>query len=222
MHKNYSKKPSLDSTSPLSERLRPSSFDDLTLDEKIKSKLQKMYEQNNVMSMLFYGKAGTGKTSAADIFAYSEFYESICLDISENNSIEFTRNVIIGAATSAPLTLRKRLIILDEADALPVPCQNALKITLEQTHDNCKFIFITNNPDKIIEPIKSRLLSVCFDPIPKDFNVLVSSHIKTAIEKMKSIRPNLSEDDISKIESIVKAKYPDYRTIANEIEFEFF
>jgi hypothetical protein len=39
---------------------------------------------------------------------------------------------------------------------------------------------------------------------------------------MKSIRPNLSEDDISKIESIVKAKYPDYRTIANEIEFEFF
>jgi hypothetical protein len=63
---------------------------------------------------------------------------------------------------------------------------------------------------------------VCFDPIPKDFNVLVSSHIKTAIEKMKSIRPNLSEDDISKIESIVKAKYPDYRTIANEIEFEFF
>lgn len=221
MNYDLTAKKELTTTSPLSERLRPTSFDELTLDEKIKSRLQKMHEQNNVMNMLFYGEAGTGKTTAAKILAKNKIYDDDYFDISNDNSIDFVRKNIIERAFSNSLYGEKRLLILDEADALSVPTQNALKVTIEQSEDLCRFIFITNNPDKIIEPIKSRLLSVRFDPMPND-NEIILAHTKTVIEKMKCIRPSLNDDDICKIESIVKAAYPDFRTIANEIEFEFF
>jgi DNA polymerase III delta prime subunit len=215
-------KKELTSNSPLSEHLRPKSFDELTLDEKMKSRLQKMHLQNNVMNMLFFGKGGTGKTTAALILAQNDLYDASYFDISNNSSIEFVRESIIEAAFSPSLYGNKRLLILDEADALSVPNQNALKVTIEQTSEYCRFIFITNNPDKIIEPIKSRLKLVCFDQIPKDFDSLVSSHIERVVEKMKAIHSNLSECEINEITSIVKRNYPDYRKIANEIDFEFY
>jgi hypothetical protein len=39
---------------------------------------------------------------------------------------------------------------------------------------------------------------------------------------MKAIHSNLSEGEINEISSIVKRNYPDYRKIANEIDFEFY
>ena len=40
-------------SSPLSEHLRPQDLNDLTLDEKIKSRFNKMIKEGNVMNMLF-------------------------------------------------------------------------------------------------------------------------------------------------------------------------
>ncbi len=45
----------------LSEALRPSSFEDLILPSHIKNPIQKMYDDGDVMNMLFYGKPGSGK-----------------------------------------------------------------------------------------------------------------------------------------------------------------
>ena len=52
----------------LSEILRPQTLSDLTLPRPIIDRLQKMIETNSIMNMLFYGKVGTGKTSAARLF----------------------------------------------------------------------------------------------------------------------------------------------------------
>ena len=52
----------------LSEILRPQTVSDLTLPTPIIDRLQKMIETNSIMNMLFYGKVGTGKTSAARLF----------------------------------------------------------------------------------------------------------------------------------------------------------
>ena len=49
----------------ISETLRPKKFDELVLDKQVIEKLQKMYTSRNVMNMIFYGKPGSGKTSAA-------------------------------------------------------------------------------------------------------------------------------------------------------------
>lgn len=64
----------------LSEELRPKSFDELVLDKSIKDKIQKMYETQNVMNMLFYGKPGSGKTSCSKIFTDSDKFDCITIN----------------------------------------------------------------------------------------------------------------------------------------------
>jgi replication-associated recombination protein RarA len=53
----------------LSEILCPQTVSDLTLQGPIIDRLRKMVETKSVMNMVFYGKVGTGKTSAAHLFA---------------------------------------------------------------------------------------------------------------------------------------------------------
>lgn len=65
----------------LSEKLRPTNFDDLILDPKIKDRLKKMFETKKVMNMIFYGQPGCGKTSAARIFTESlDFFQLLLMD----------------------------------------------------------------------------------------------------------------------------------------------
>ena len=46
----------------LSEVLRPTTFEEITIPDDIKKRLIRMSESGNVMNMLFYGKPGSGKT----------------------------------------------------------------------------------------------------------------------------------------------------------------
>ncbi len=212
----------LTTNSPLSEHLRPQDLNDLTLDEKIKSRFNKMIEEGNIKNMLFYGKAGTGKTSTARILAGIAGYDFSSYDMSLNRSIEFLREIVIGSAVTKSLYADKRLLILDEADAMSEANQNSLKVTIEMVADSCKFILITNNPEKIIDPIKSRLINIRFDQTPGDYDSLVSKHTKTVIDKISKLQPDISQEQIYEISKIVKRNFPDYRRIANEIDFELF
>lgn len=224
MYHDLTRPTELTETSPLSEKLRPTALDDLTLNEKLKSRFNKMIEKGNVLNMLFYGRAGSGKTTVAKIIgsSNSHVYDSSYYDMSLSNSIEYLRENIIGSAINQSLYAKNRVIILDEADALNVASQNSLKITIEAVAEKCRFILITNNHEKIIEPIKSRLKLICFDPIPREKAELISDYTKKVIEKLKQIHPNLSQDEISEIKESINLNYPDYRAIANDIEFTIY
>lgn len=212
----------LTKNSPLSEHLRPQDLNDLTLDEKIKSRFNKMIQERNVKNMLFYGKAGTGKTSTAKILAGISGYDFSYYDMSLNRNMDFIRDIVVGSAVTKSLYADKRLLILDEADAMNEANQNTLKVTIEMVADKCNFIFITNNPEKIIEPIKSRLNNIRFDQNPGDYDSLVSVHTKTVIYKISKLHPDVSPEQIDEISKIVKRNFPDYRKIANAIDFEVF
>ena len=62
----------------LPEIMRPQTLGDLTLQTPTIERLQKMVETKSVMNMLFYGKIGTGKTSAARLFADSADLYALC------------------------------------------------------------------------------------------------------------------------------------------------
>ena len=53
----------------VSELLRPQQLGDLTLPRRDIDRLQRMIDTDDVMSMLFYGEPGLGKTSAARLIA---------------------------------------------------------------------------------------------------------------------------------------------------------
>ena len=54
-----------DNTKLLSELLRPQQLGDLTLPQRDIERLKQMVHSGTIMNMIFYGRPGLGKTSAA-------------------------------------------------------------------------------------------------------------------------------------------------------------
>lgn len=202
----------------VSEQLRPSSFDDLVLSEKLRDRLKRMYETRNVMNMLFYGKPGSGKTTAAKIFTESEEFTALTINGSLETSIEEVRRKIQNFATSCSLFSTPKICFIDEADYLSKNAQAALRGLIEQTSANCRFIFTANDLNKVHPALCSRLLPISFDLTASHIEAALDSYTSRVIRKMSERVVNLDED---RVRQIIAMNYPDYRTIANSLEFEF-
>ena len=147
----------------LSEQLRPIRFDDLTLPNLLKMRLQKMYDTRNVMNMLFYGKPGTGKTTAAKIFTTSELFDAIEINGSLQTSVDEIRSTVQNFAHSCSLLDSSKICFIDEAEYLSKNAQAGLRSLIESSSYNCRYIFTANDLSKIHSALCSRLIPICFD-----------------------------------------------------------
>jgi replication-associated recombination protein RarA len=203
--------------SSFSEFIRPRTLDELTLPIETIKRLQAMIDSQNVMNMIFYGSPGTGKTTCANIIVNSAEFDFIFINASLKNSMNVVKDVIEPYTTSMSLYQSKKIVLLDEAEFLTESAQASLRGVIEQSTANCRFILTANKLSKIHPAIQSRCLPICFDlPLPKMPEAIakVSSTVKNRIAEINEVI-----DDM-KLDEIVRLSYPDYRTIANKIEFE--
>lgn len=201
----------------ISEYLRPNNFDDIALPSQLRDKLQKMFDSKEVMNMLLYGKPGTGKTTVAKIFVNSDMYETIELNGSVQTSIDDIRKTVQNFATSCSMFDAHKICFIDEADYLSKNAQAGLRNVIESTSKNCRFIFTANDISKIHPALCSRLLMINFDLTSSQTTEAMNLYIKKTIEKLKIQNENLDE---SRVKRLIEIYYPDYRAIANHIEFE--
>jgi len=201
----------------ISETLRPTNFDELVLDAFIKTKLKKMYDSRNVMNMIFYGKPGSGKTSAAKIFSDSEEFDSLTINGSLDTSIDIVRTKILNFATSMSMYQQHKICFIDEADYLSKSSQASLRGVIEDTSKICRYIFTANDISKMHPALCSRLMPICFDMTSSQIAVELEKYKIRIISLLKKQSPDTDEKRISRL---IDMNYPDYRTIANKIEFE--
>jgi len=198
----------------LTEKYRPKKLSECVLPYRIKSKLEK-WKNKMPMHLIFYGNAGTGKTSTAIALAkqLAENDYSI-INASKDNSDSYINNYITRLMSGVSLYGGKRIIILDESDRLTENAQTSLRKPLEDYGHLCSIIF-TNNYDNIIEPIKSR----CFE---FDFNIKQDEKDEFYKCLKRRLRTIIKKEDINistkELNEIIKSSCPDIRKMVNQLE----
>jgi DNA polymerase-3 subunit delta' len=84
----------------------------------------------------------------------------------------------IRSAGYRPFEARRRVIIIDDAEALTVDAQDALLKTLEEPPSSTTCILVSSTPDVLLPTVLSRCSTVRFAPLPVEdvARVLVRDH----------------------------------------------
>jgi len=161
---------------PWVEKYRPNSFDEIVSQNIAINNLKDFVKSGNMPHMIFTGPAGTGKTSTALIIAKNvikkQYYFANVLELNASDTVrmDYVRNAIKGFVNQNLVvgddTLK--VIILDEADNIPKPVQQALRRIIEKASSSVKFILICNYINRIIDPIISRCAVFRFAKLPKE------------------------------------------------------
>ena len=192
----------------LVEKYRPIKLENYVGNKNIKKSISSYLEQNDIQNLIFYGSAGTGKTTLAKLIVKNLDCDHIYINASDERGIETIRDKVSGFASVASFKSLK-VVILDEADFLTIQAQASLRNIIETFSRTTRFIMTCNFVERIIDPLQSRcqVLKIV-PPTKKD----VAKHLNW-ICKEESIK-----HDINDLVPLVNQYYPDIRKCINVIQ----
>jgi len=200
------------------EQYRPSKIADCILPENIKKSFHGFVEQGEIPNLLLAGTAGIGKTTVAKALCDEIGASYIVINGSdEGRFLDTVRNRVRQFATTVSLTSggAHKVVIIDEADNTTNDVQLSLRTAVEEFHNNCRFIFTCNFPNKIIEPLHSRCTVVDFK-ISTDQAVALQGSFFTRLKEILEEQNVQYEDKV--LAKVVKRYYPDWRRLINECQ----
>jgi DNA polymerase-3 subunit delta' len=90
----------------------------------------------------------------------------IVIEPGDSGSIKIEQvREVIDRADYRPFEGRRRVVIIDEADALVPPAQNALLKTLEEPPSASVFVLVSSRPDALLPTVVSRCPRMRFAPL---------------------------------------------------------
>ncbi len=176
----------------LYRKYRPNDFESIVGQMAIVKTLQNIVKENKIShAYLFNGPRGTGKTSAAKVFAKAinclepsngtpcgkcvlckqieneEVNDIIEIDAASNNGVDEIRD-LKGKINLAPTCCKYKVYIIDEVHMLSIGAFNALLKTLEEPPHHIVFILATTEMHKLPLTIISRCQNFNFKKITED------------------------------------------------------
>ncbi len=187
-------------------------FENLVGNEKVKEYLNSTIENKNIShSFIFVGKPGIGKKQFAH--QYAEMIMCLqdgkcdgnsvkcdsCIKFEGNANpdyaeitpdgktlkIEQIRN-LQARIVEKPITSKRKVYVIDDADLMSEESQNCLLKTLEEPPEYAVIILIVSNESRILPTIKSRCVIIKFQPL--------------TLKEIKQVKPELSDDLIQLLE----------------------
>ena len=188
----------------LYRKYRSQTFGEMVGQKVISTTLRQAVESEKIShAYLFSGPRGTGKTSAAKIFAKAmncpnqvdgepcnhcdicrditngSLEDVIEIDAASNNGVDEIRE-IRDKSTYAPSRATYKVYIIDEVHMLSTGAFNALLKTLEEPTENVVFILATTELHKIPATILSRVQRFEFKSIKQG---AIKEHLASILEK---------------------------------------
>lgn len=190
------------------EKYRSQTLEDYVGNETIKKSIQQYLNQNDIQNFIFYGPAGTGKTTLAKLIVNNLDCDYLYINASDERGIETIRDKVQGFASVASFKPLK-VIILDEADFLTIQAQASLRNIIETFSRTTRFILTCNYVERIIDPLQSRCQVLKIVPPSKQE---IASHIHTILSK-ENVGIELED-----LKSVVNQFYPDLRKMLNTLQ----
>ena len=189
------------------EKYRPKKIEDLVLiNEDFGKKLKEWKEKKNFDGhILMYGPAGVGKSSCVNVILNElGIQDYIIVNGSDKTGIDDTRRVIEYA--SVPALNGFKVVVFEEFERLSPQAQDSLKYVLEKYSEWCRFIFTTNNVNKVTQPIISRCQVFAFNHLDME------SFINKILNILTAETITFNNDDVV---NYINATYPDLRRCIN-------
>ncbi|MFZ0006412.1 MAG: AAA family ATPase [Methanoregula sp.] len=215
------------------ERYRPTRLGDIVGQDRVIELLSSFSASGNLPHLILTGPHGTGKSSAIRGFAeqmYGEDWEANTsifqtadlfsqgkkmLEEDERYAHLYQKGqsllvnfkyILKWYASMRPLDADFKLMVFEDAHALPREAQQGLRRIMEQYSKTCRFIFSTTNQSAIIPAISSRCLPLYFAPLP---SVVLVSQLRAIREnEVQNVKFSCTDDDL---ELIAEAAQGDMR-----------
>ena len=187
------------------EKYRPDSLESYIGNEHLKSKVEVYLESGDLPHLLFYGRAGTGKTTLAKLLVNNIECDHLYINASDENSVDTVRNKVRSFASTIGFKDMK-VIILDECDYITPNAQAALRNLMETFSKHTRFILTCNYVERIVDPIQSRC---------QPFQIVPPSRKEVASHLYNILHEEEVDFQIDDVATLVNGGYPDIRRIIN-------
>ena len=192
----------------LVEKYRSKDLDSYVGNEHIKKTIEQYLGQNDIQNLIFYGPAGTGKTTLAKLIVNNLDCDYLYINASDERGIETIRDKVSGFASTASFKPLK-VVILDEADFLTIQAQASLRNVIETFSRTTRFIMTCNYVERIIDPLQSRC---------QVLKIIPPSKKEVAIHLASIMAIEGTTYDLEDVKIIVNQYYPDLRKCLNTIQ----
>lgn len=192
------------------QKYAPQSLEEIVLSEENRDFFSSINE--DTPHLLFYGHAGTGKTTLAKIIVKNILgCQYLYINASDENGVDTIRNKVISFSQTRSLDGKKKVIILDEFCGTTPEAQRILRNVMEEYASTTRFILTANYINRITEPIRSRCLLFNIQPKIEDI-------LKRCSFILKSENVKVEDNQKEKLLNHINLNYPDMRRIINDLQ----
>lgn len=193
------------------QRYRPQTIAECVLPERVRNHFQTMIDKDEIPNMLLASSSpGTGKTTVARALLDELGYDVLFINASSNRGISLVQVDLPAFCSTVSFSGKPKAIILDEADNLTDEAQKALRGLIEQFSKNVRFVLTCNYPQKILNPIRSRLQTFEFVYDKEDQKSCLKQMIIRSMNICK--QEKISVKSVEVLKELVKRNYPDNRS----------
>ncbi len=201
------------------DKYSPQTVDDYVWENsEVKARFQNWIKDGAIDNLLFYGPQGTGKSSLAKVLMKEmgiDECDYLKINASREGNIDTIRERVIPFVHSGGFSGSYKYVILEEASGLSFAAQESLKEDTEAYQHVVRWIFTTNDLNKLSQALKDRFTTISFNHPDED------AFLDRIIYVLESEGVDYTYDPmvIDHIQNIVKKNYPSLRACIRALQY---